>query len=95
VFIFIPATRIVTGPPPLALGCCQVLSPYVVSGPNWTLTFAVAGALIVYEATWTFAVGVTTPLATTLTDAFADFVASAVLVAVIVAVAFVAVAGAV
>jgi hypothetical protein len=59
------------------------------------LTLAVAGGVIVYEATWTLFVGVMAPLATMLTEALADFVVSAVLVAVMVAVAFAVTGGAV
>ena len=59
------------------------------------LTFAVAGALIVYDATCTFCVPATTPLAITLAVAVADFVVSEVLVAVIIAVVFCVAAGAV
>jgi hypothetical protein len=59
------------------------------------LTLAVAGGVIVYDATCTFCVEVTTPFAMTLTDADADFVVSAVLVAVTIALAFCVTAGAV
>jgi hypothetical protein len=72
-----------------------VFRPYVVSVPNWMLTFEVAGGLIVYEATCTLFVVVTTPLAMIPTEADADFVVSTVLVTVTMAVPFCAVAGAV
>jgi hypothetical protein len=48
VFCFIPATSIVTGDPAAVFDCFEVASPYVKSGPNWTVTVAGAGGEIVY-----------------------------------------------
>ena len=59
------------------------------------LTFALTGGVIVYTATCTLAVAVTTPGATMVTEPVADFVGSTMLAAATVAIAFCATGGAV
>src|SRR5690242_21868406 len=55
---FIPATRILTGPPP---GCDHVSRPYEVSGPNSIFTLPPSGTTIEYWATNGLLVAETVP----------------------------------